>query len=253
MTRPSTTKALTKTAGTVAVGAALMFLGSQELPWINQAEAASPAVQRHSHNHPHDGLTWPPQPRGIGNVVLHSDVTAEKNEKTGKQARFDRLEQRAKGDMRAVQRLGNRFTRVTIIDQEDDKEDRDEKGRPTVVSRLVLFSHENNATVEVGFDAKEQIVTVSTTPAQAYQPEITDEEIKDAEKLARKYFIRQGFKRIARLQAFGILAYKPEGTGFYDTRVIYISFHKDNDSPPVLTAWVDLTNEQVLEVREELP
>ena len=252
MKLPSTTKALAITTGTVAIGAALILLGSQELPWINQAEAVPSAGQRHSHNHPHDGLTWPPQPRGIGNIVLHSDMIEEQHDQTSKRARIDRLEQKAKADTRAVYRLGNRFTQATVLDQ-DDKDDTDEKNRAKVVSRLVYFSHEKNATVEVGFDAKENLETITEIPAKDYQPEITDEEIKDAAKLARKYFIRQGFKRIARLQAFGILAYKPEGTGFYDTRVIYISFHENNDSPPVLTAWVDLTNQRILEVREELP
>ena len=252
MNLPSTTKALTITTGTVAVGAVLILLGSQELPWTSQAEAVPSAGHRHSHNHPHDGLTWPPQPRGIGNVILHSDATEEGYERARKRTRKDRLEQKAKADTRVVYGLGNRFTQVTVLDQ-DDKDDTDEKSRAKVVSRLVYFSHEKNKTVEVGFDAKENLETVTEIPANDYQPEITDEEIKDAAKLARKYFISQGFKRVARLQAFGILAYKPEGTGFYDTRVIYVSFHKDSDSPPVLTAWVDLTNEQILEVREELP
>jgi hypothetical protein len=120
------------------------------------------------------------------------------------------------------------------------------------VSQLVLFSHDANATVEVGFDSEEKIKTVTFTPARDYQPEITDEEIKEAADLARKYFIRQGFKRIAGLQAYGILAYKPEGTGFFETRVIYVSFHKHDDAPPQLIAWVDLTNQQILQVREEL-
>lgn len=252
MNRSSSLKTLTITMGTVAAGAVLVLLGSQELPWINQAEAVPSAGHRHSHNHPHDGLTWPPQPRGIGNVILHSDAREEESQRTRKRMRIDRLEQRTKVDTRAVSGLGNRFTQATVLDQ-DDKDDADEKNRAKVVSRLVYFSHEKNKTVEVGFDVKENLATITEIPAKDYQPEITDEEIKDAAKLARKYFIRQGFKRIAQLKAFGILAYKPEGTGFYDTRVIYVSFHKDSDSPPVLTAWVDLTNETILEVREELP
>lgn len=252
MKLPSKTKTLTITTGAVAVGAVVVLLGSQELPWMSQAEAVPSAGHRHSHNHPHDGLTWPPQPRGLTNVLLHSNVTEENQGHARKQARLDRLEYKAKGDVRAIHGLGNRHTHVTIIDQEDEKEDRDVKGQPTVVSRLVSFSHEKNVTVEVGFDAEERIVSVSTTPAKDYQPEITDEEIKEAEQLARKYFSRQGSKQVAGLQAFGILAYKPEGTGFYDTRVIYISFHKDNDSPPELMAWVDLTNQRILHVREEL-
>lgn len=252
MNNSSSRKALTIATGTVAVGAMLVLLGSPYFPWTTPAEAVPSVGHRHSHNHPHDGLTWPPQPRGLTNIVLHSSVAEENQGQARKQARLDRLEYKAKGDVRAIHGLGNRYTHVTIIDQDDDKEDRDVKGQPTVVSRLVSFSHEKNATVEVGFDADERIVSVSTTPAKDYQPEITDEEVKEAEQLARKHFTRQGSKRVAGLQAFGILAYKPEGTGFYDTRVIYVSFHKDNDSPPELMAWVDLTNQRILHVREEL-
>lgn len=251
MNRSSSRKTLTITTGTVAVVAVVLLLGSQEFPWTSLAEALPPSIPRHSHNHPHHGLTWPPQPYGMGNAMLHSSETEEDQDHARKRVRKDRLDNTAKGDTRAVHGLGNRFTLVTVIDL-DDKEDRDEKGRANVVSRLVYFSHERNATVEVGFDAEEKLETVTMTPAKEYQPEITDEEIKDAEKLARKYFIRHRFKRIAGLKAFGILAYKPEGTGFYDARVIYTSFHKNNDSPPVLAAWVDLTNQRILEVREEL-
>ena len=248
----SSRKTLILTTGAVAVGVALVLLGSQEFPWTNQAEAIPSAGHRHSHNHPHDGLTWPPTPRGAANAILHSSVAEENQGHTRQQARLDRLEYKAKGDVRAIHGLGNRYTHVTIIDQDDEKEDRDVKGQPPVVSRLVSFSHEKNVTVEVGLDAEERIVSVSTTPAKDYQPEITDEEAKEAEQLARGYLKRLKSKRVAGLQAFSILAYKPEGTGFYDTRVIYVSFHKDNDSPPELMAWVDLTNQRILQVREEL-
>ena len=273
MIRPSTRRTLAITTRTVALGTVLVLAGSQELPWTSQAEAVPSAGHRHSHNHPHDGLTWPPQPRGMGNAILHSNVAEENHGQARKQARLDRLEYKAKGDVRAIHGWGNRYTHVAVIDQDDEKDDRDVKGQPTVVNRLVSFSHEKNVTVEVGFDRKstrlnfsheknvtvevgfdadERIVSVSTTPAKDYQPEITDEEVKEAEQLARKHLTRGKSKRVAGLQAFGILAYKPEGTGFYDTRVIYISFHKDNDSPPELMAWVDLTNQRVLQVREEL-
>jgi len=248
----SSRKTLILTTGAVAVGAVLALLGSQELPWINSAEAVPSAGHRHSHNHPHDGLTWPPTPRGLVNATLYSNVAEENQGHARKQARLDRLEYKAKGDVRAIHGWGNHYTHVAIIDQDDEKDDRDVKGQPTVVSRLVSFSHDKNATVEVGFDADERIVTVSTTPAKDYQPEITDEEVKEAEQLARTYFKKQKSKRLAGLQAFGILAYKPEGTGFYDTRVVYVSFHKDNDSPPELMAWVDLTNQRILHIREEL-
>ncbi len=249
MKRPPSTKAFFITIGTAAVAMVLVLLGSQELPWTDHAQAQ--AVPPSTHRHNQEGLTWPPQPRGIGNVAVHSDIAEEEHDRRIKKARMDRLEQKAKADTRVVYGLGNRFTRVTVLDQ-DNKEDQDDKQRAPVVSQLVFFSHEKNATVEVGFDAQEKLEAVTVIPAADYQPEITDEEIKDAAALARNYFLSQGFKRIAGLRPYGILAYKPEGKGFYDTRVLYISFHKHDDAPPQLAAWVDLTNQRILEVREEL-
>jgi hypothetical protein len=238
--------------GTVAVGAALILLGSQELPWTNQAEAGP----RHSHNHSHEGLTWPPQPRGIANVVVHSDSKKEENERAIKKARMDGLALKAE---RGILGLGNRFARITEIekDEKEDNEDRDrndqeERNIHKVVNQVVFFSHDKNATIEVGFDGEDTIAAVTSTPASEYQPEITDEEIEAAQKLARKYFTAQGSKRIAGLRAYGILGYKPEGKGFFDTRVIYVSFHKHDDAPPELMAWVDLTNQRILQVGEEL-
>lgn len=244
MKRPPSTKAFFITIGTAAVAMVLVLLGSQELPWTDPAQAVPPSEHRHGH----EGLTWPPQPQGITNVVIHSDGKKDERDRAIKEARMDRLEQKAS---RAVLGLGNRFTPITV-DDKDDKEDNDAKHERKAVSQLVLFSHDAKATVEVGFDAEEEIQTVEFTPARDYQPEITDEEIKEAANLARAYFIRQGFKRIAGLRPYGILAYKPEGKGFFDTRVIYVSFHKHDDAPPQLMAWVDLTSQQILAVREEL-
>ena len=253
MKLPSGTKALLITTGVAAVVMLLVLLGSQGILWTDPAEAVAPSKQRPSHSHNHEGLTWPPTPRGIGNVVVHSDAKKDENERAIKKARRDRLGQKAE---RVIPGLGNRFTSVTVIDREDkiDSEDRGgkkQKNTDRVVSQLVLFSHDRNATVEVGFDAKENMEAVTFTPASEYQPEVTDEEIKDAEKLARKHFSSQG-KRIAGLRAYGILAYKPEGNGFYSDRVLYVSFHKDDDAPPQLMAWVDLTNQRILQAREEL-
>lgn len=255
MQRPSTTKALLITTGVAAVAMLMVLLGSQGISWTDPAEAVSPSKDRPNHRHNHEGLTWPPTPRGIANVVVHSDAKKDENERSIKRSRRDRLGQKAE---RAVLGLGNRFTHVTVIDREDkiDSEDRDDKNKKLkntdrVVSRLISFSHDRNATVEVGFDAKENIEAVTFTPASEYQPEVTDEEIEEAKKLARNYFRSQG-KRIAGLRGYGILAYRPEGNGFYSDRVLYVSFHKDDDAPPQLMAWVDLTNQRILQVREEL-
>ncbi len=83
------------------------------------------------------------------------------------------------------------------------------------------------------------------------QPDITDEETAAAELIARAYFDARSMERVSALKAFGILAYLPEGTGFYPTRVIYLSFHAADDAPPEFAAWVDLTTQRVLRIREE--
>ena len=193
--------------------------------------------------HSHEGLTWPPPPRGITNVVLHSNIEEEKKDRALEKARIDRLEAKAKTTPEAQRALGKQFTRITVIDSED-KETR------SVIPRLVFFSRDHNATVEVTFDKNEKVQAVNSIPAQEYQPEITDEEINEATALARSYFRSQGFG-IAGLKAYSILAYKPQGVGFFDTRVLYVSFHKHDDAPPELSAWVDLTSQRILQTLGE--
>ena len=73
----------------------------------------------------------------------------------------------------------------------------------------------------------------------------------DAEGIARAHFAAGGQTRVAALQAFAILAYQPTGKGFYPTRVLYLSFHRNSDAPPEYVAWVDLTQRRVLRSRQE--
>jgi len=216
------------------------FSASQQTPSADP----SGAVASPGHQHSHEGLTWPPQPRDITNVVVRSNLEEEKKDRALEKARIDRLETKAKTTPDAQRALGRQATRITVIDRED-KETR------TVSRQLVFFSREHNATVEVVFDKDEKVQAVNSIPAQEYQPEITDEETEEAAALARSYFLSQGFARIAELKAYGILAYKPEGVGFFDSRVIYVSFHKGDDAPPELSAWVDLTNQLILQTLGE--
>ena len=200
-------------------------------------EAVAPPKHRHNleglvaspgHRHSHEGLTWPPQPRGSTNVVVRSNIAEEKKVRALEKDRIDRLEAKAKTMPEVKRALGKRFTRITVIDGED-------KETSPVITQLVFFSREHNATVEVEFDKDENVQAVKSIPAQEYQPEITDEETEEATALARSYFRSQGFARIAGLKAYGILAYKPQGVGFFDTRVIYVSFHKHDDALPELS------------------
>lgn len=227
------------TAWSLAAMALPGFAGSQQIPSVDPPKAfAPPGLQNN-----HEGLTWPPQPRGITNVVVYSSVEQEEKDRDIKRDRMDRLEEKAKTTPEANRALGNQFTRITVIDKEDEKNGK-------VLSKMVFFSRDKNTTVEVDFDKKEEIQAVNSLPAHEYQPEITDEEVTEAAELARTYFLTQGVTKIAGLKAYGILAYKPEGIGFFDTRVLYISFHQHDDAPPELAAWVDLTNQLILQARE---
>ena len=213
--------------------------GSQGIASAASTEAVAPPAQGHNH----EGVTWPPQPRGITNVVVHSSVEQEKIGRAIEKARLDRLESKAKTHPEANRALGNRFTRIALIDKED-------KTNGKVVSQMVFFSRDKNATVEVQFD-NDEIQAVKSVPAWQYQPEITDEEIAEAAQLARTHFLNQGLAKIADLKAYGILAYKPKGGGFFETRVLYVSFHQNDDAPPEFAAWVDLTNQMILKERQE--
>ena len=219
---------------------ALMGLpGSEGIASAASIEALPPPA----HGHNHEGMTWPPQPRGITNVVVHSSVEQEKIGRAIERARMDRLESKAKTHPEANRALGNRFTRITVIDRED-------KTTGKKATQLVFFSRDNNATVEVQFENGE-IQAVKSVPASQYQPEITDEEIAEAAQLARTHFLNQGLARIADLKAYGILAYKPKGGGFFDTRVLYVSFQQHDDALPEFEALVDLTNQLILKTRQE--
>jgi hypothetical protein len=203
--------------------------------------ASGDAQHPTAHVDDHDDMTWPPQPRGITNVV----PLAEEREASAvaEQSRADAQERTVmlRSDVRRA--LGARFTRTTVGKVQD------KSGAPAA-SRLTYFSYSKNVTVEVTLDG-ERVREVKIIPAAEYQPEITDEEIAEAEQIARAHFRAGGVERVESLQAFGILAYHNRGTGFYDTRVIYVSFHPDPDAPPEYAAWVDLSKRRVLRSREE--
>lgn len=191
------------------------------------------------HGDPHAGQIWPPQPQGISNINDQSE-TSELRLMSGI-SRIDTLE--ASALSRYKNALGSKFTRVALIDSVD------ETGK-IINSTLVFFSHSRNTTVEFTF-VNDKVKSVKSIPAGTYQPEITDEEAAEAQAIAQSYFLNKGITSVANLKAYSILAYKPEKSGFYNTRVIYVTFHDNDDSPPEYRAWVDLTRQQVIKTGEE--
>jgi len=196
------------------------------------------------HVHDHASQTWPPQPRGISNVVgLGSPGGSQRTAELDRRhkAELERIALAAPGVRRA---LGRRYTSPYLVEP-DEKEAADSD-----TARLVYFSHEKNVTVEVTLDKTHVLGVREIDPAE-YQPDVTDAEITEAEGIARTYFGDRGKARIAALRAYGILAYPPEGESFFPVRVIYVSFHASDDSPPEFQAWVDLSNRRVIRSREE--
>lgn len=191
-----------------------------------------------------DGQTWPPQPQGASEIVDKSDRQYNERERAHRDQRFQQLESRFGQDAAMREMRGRRLTRLGIVEI-DDKE------RGSVSERRYqYFDRAANVTrtvIEpVGGPAR-----VESTPASVYQPEITPDEVRDAVALARSHFARQGQARVAGLLGYGIQAYKPTGSGFYNGRVVYVSFHAASDADPEYVAWVDLSHDKVLAARKE--
>jgi hypothetical protein len=187
----------------------------------------------------HAGQTWPPQPPGITHVVVHSDPALEAAERRRARRHLRRLVHRAEADPTIGAMLGRRFTPVGI--REPD---------PPAGCSALFFSHAHNMAIDVQYDAHDVPRAVTAMPAVEAQPEIMPDEIHAATRIARRFFRRRG-RDLRDREGFGILAYHPDGSGRYDTRVLYVSFHANADAPPDAAAWVDLTRRTVLNFREE--
>jgi len=196
------------------------------------------------HVHDHANQAWPPQPSGLSNVVaLGNPGVTQRNAELDRRHKAER-ERIALADPGVRKALGRRYTSPYLVEP-DEKEAADGD-----TARLVYFSHEKNKTVEVTVNNKRVLGVREIDPAQ-YQPDVTDDEIAEAEGIARTYFGDRGKARVAALRAYGILAYPPRGESFFPVRVIYVSFHASDDSPPEFQAWVDLSNRRVIRSREE--
>lgn len=221
------------------------------LPYIAAGGTASTpnqTTETDGHPHQHQPLhnAWPPQPEGIDQVIWFANAPSAEvmaAENTLKAAAQQTV------NVAAVQAaLGKRFVQSTSA-YVDDKQavsaaKAQGKAAPTTV-RVTYFSYSRNATVEV-LVQDDTVIDVKNIPAAVYQPEPTHGEKQHAIDLARTYFADQGFDRVQQLQGYVIQAYQPEGaTGFYENRVLYVTFHAGLEERPEFVAWVDLTHETI--------
>lgn len=195
------------------------------------------------------GTEWPPQPRQMENVVWlgrNSNNRRIGNQVIGTSSSAALASVLSSDD---VHELGDRFTFVGTT-QTGGK-----TSQPSQTS-MTYFSHSNNKTVEVLLNQGD-IATVKQINPSEYQPPLTEEEVIEAVKITRERLLQDGFERIQQLEGYGILAFKPESEvrsgdkGFYETRVVYVSFHEHIDARPEFIAWVDLTEQVVIKSQKD--
>ncbi|MEE9396225.1 MAG: hypothetical protein V3V31_04355 [Methylococcales bacterium] len=214
----------------------------------------SAQIANSSHSHPGTnrftrmGEEWPPQPKQMENVVW---LRTSARRATRALALPRRGTTELMREPRVKNRLGDRFTLVGSTTQSGGKTSGNTK------AETIYFSHSKNKTVQVMLDQGEVEDVRSIDPSE-YQPPLTKEEVKEAIDIARSSLIQQGNNRVSQLKGYGILAFKTESElsgshdkGFFENRIAYVSFHEDIDARPEFVAWVDLTQQTVVNSRED--
>jgi hypothetical protein len=205
-----------------------------------------PLVQLGATSHFHPATeSWPPQPEHLVAVTwLPGEASTTVRAAQVQAAQAEAVVLNAATVQAA---LGERFVRsTTITNQLKGVAAAGSAAAEAATTQVVFFSYTRNATIEVTVQAG-AITGIKELPANVYQPEPTTSEKSRAISLARLHFRTAGHQRILQLTGYVIQAYAPEGTtGFYDARVLYVTFHEDITSRPEFGAWVDLTNESVI-------
>jgi len=225
-------------------------------PLAAQLLSSENSLQSSNHSHldanrfTEIGGNWPPQPKNMENIGWLRD---SKVRRSNFKSKTDKLATKLSGD--DVPELGDRFTFIST-ESLDEKNSSKKKRSLSSPKMMTFFSHSNNATVEVKVN-QGIIENVEQIHPSKYQPPLTVKEVKDAVKIAQKALQKDGYSRIQQLEGYGILAFKPasestsENGGFFDTRVVYVSFHEHVDARPEFVAWVDLTEGTVIKSRED--
>ena len=204
----------------------------------------SPNDHGHFISHRYDRFTgnsgtWPPQPKNIENVVSFTDNQPQVSAASMQLAHTTQV---AAANAAVQSLLGARYTHIGTV----SRSDKGDEGNSTEI--VTYFSHSSNSTIDVQIKDGLVVSTAAISPLE-YQPPLTTDEIDDAVAIARSYWAAGGHDRVAELEGFGILGLKP--AGYYDVRVVYVSFHINADARPEYVGYVDLTNQAMLESWEE--
>lgn len=211
-----------------------------------QPDETNQPIDGHAHGQPLFE-SWPPQPIGIEAVSQVAVAPPDSVAGAALLAGYDAMAEAETVALAAANvqtALGEHFVHATTI--RTHAKSTTPSGNDTGEIRIVYFSYTNNVTVEAVV-AGGAVTAIYTYAAADYQPEPTTAERKRAIELARAYFLAQGERSVASLTGYVIMAYRAHGrTGFYDARVVYVTFHQALDERPEYLAWVDLSNNRIL-------
>ncbi len=190
------------------------------------------------------GEVWPPQPKDATDIVERTDIGL--SVLAGDDNILERLDEAAgaerapsevlASDEAVIEALGDRHNLIAAEAAADG------------VTRYVYYSLSSNQTVDVTVTGDSVSELLLIAPDE-FQPELSQAEKDQAVELARAHWEDRRDRRIGSLQGYSILTFKPDGS-YHDTRMVYVSFHVDEDSRPELLAWVDLATGEV--VRSEV-
>jgi len=183
------------------------------------------------------GEVWPPRPDGAGPAALVPEATLISGDSIP-----------AEGQVAAIAAAAELGDNWNMTDMQVGLTDGKGNTNPTA-AQVEFFSLSNNQTVTVTMDSG-AATAVEVTAATEYQPVISNAEKIQAVQIARDHFVAQGVDRINELNGYAIRAFDSD-RGYYDTRMIYISFHEDEGFLPEFVANVDLTTGTIDMARAE--
>lgn len=160
------------------------------------------------------------------------------------------LQAAALADPRVQAALGDRFRLIEADQVETTSPKAGCCPAPSHPSRLLFYSYARDTSVEVTLRGDR---VIAVTPRPGYQPAETDEEVREAEALARQD--RRLVGKVEGLDGHGILTQPARGWLWDDAgqghRVIWVTFSRDREGRPLYGALVDLSDRKVLTAREE--
>lgn len=184
------------------------------------------------------GEVWPPQPKDATDIVNRSAAEIAPEPQAERLAALDAVApaEQAPSDVVAgsaeVQAAIGENSNLIAVEETNGS------------TQMIWFSLSNNQTVDAVVEGG-AVSTLLTLEPGTFQPELSDAEKLAAVDIARAHWVSKGDRRIDGLQGYSILAFQPGGA-YYETRMVYVSFHIDEDSRPELLAWVDLVTGDVV-------